>query len=232
MSKFHKVSHGHACEIFDVPRVVRIDCGADPEFTRKYGQKVKAAGGKYTECRGHAGKRYVTVPTEGNEALISAIAEDFGRFDREFGGPTPTVTMVSEQIAEGYGGFQAWIAVHQIEREGEGTIFDRFVAAHEAALMQAVKRGVDGVRVGSVPQSYHDYVKAQEAARAAREALPKAEAALVEAALAFGRGDADMGLLGNAIAECANARTHRDATHGAWKAAEADFEAEVKGAAA
>jgi hypothetical protein len=44
----------------------------------------------------------------------------------------------------------------------------------------------------------------------AQEPLP-AEAALVEAALAFGRGEMDMSKLGGAIAECANARSYRDA---------------------
>ena len=227
MSKFHRVSNGGtaASEIFDVPQSVRIDCKSDPAFTRKYGKKVKAARGRYTDVRGHCGVRYVHVPCVGNVALINAIARDCGRpgFGAQRRG---CVSVVAEGIVTGYCNFQSRITVHLVAKEGEGEIFDRFLAAYHAALAGAAG-GTNGVRVGSVPQTYLNYEKARQEAQEARQALPHVESALVEVALAFGEGTAHMDELAAAIAECANARTARDETAATLRVCASAFKEEA-----
>lgn len=54
----------------------------DGNFTRKFGKRVKNAGGKYTDCRGSYTRRYVTIPlNEKNRPLIEAILVLDGKCD-------------------------------------------------------------------------------------------------------------------------------------------------------
>ena len=61
------------------PKAVELHIGTSPEFSR-YSKKVKALGGKYTDCRGYSSKRYVTLPwTEEGRALADKLVAEFGR---------------------------------------------------------------------------------------------------------------------------------------------------------
>lgn len=53
---------------------VRVDIGADPKFTRKFGQRVKAVGGRYSDVRGHCERRYVHLP-----ACALPLADEIAR---------------------------------------------------------------------------------------------------------------------------------------------------------
>lgn len=64
-----------------LPYTVRMDCNNDPALVKKFGKKIKAAGGHYSECRGHQDTRFVYLPCE-QEALINTIWAEFGRWDR------------------------------------------------------------------------------------------------------------------------------------------------------
>ena len=45
------------------------------EFTKRFGKRIKALGGRYSDVRGHASKRYVTVPIDGSGKAITLILE-------------------------------------------------------------------------------------------------------------------------------------------------------------
>jgi hypothetical protein len=64
------------------PKSVELHLGSNPEFTRKYGAKVKAAGGRYTECRGHSNTRFVDLPwTDESRDLANKLIAEFGRLN-------------------------------------------------------------------------------------------------------------------------------------------------------
>lgn len=44
-----------------------------PDFPRRFGKRVKAAGGSYSSCRGHDHRRYVHLPLPGNEVLFNTL---------------------------------------------------------------------------------------------------------------------------------------------------------------
>ena len=56
---------------------IELHVNGNTALTKRFGKKIKAAGGTYSECRGHSYKRFVTLPIEGNEALINALATEF-----------------------------------------------------------------------------------------------------------------------------------------------------------
>lgn len=49
-----------------------------PDFTRQFGEAVKAAGGKYSDVRGNARERFVTLPY-GSDELVDRIVTAFPR---------------------------------------------------------------------------------------------------------------------------------------------------------
>ena len=68
---------------------------AYPEFTARHGQRVKRAGGKYSDVRGYARTRFVTVPAS-EAALIDELARTYGQ-------PSSHTTVVVRGLtAEGY----------------------------------------------------------------------------------------------------------------------------------
>jgi len=218
VSKFHQKRYGSIHPIEDVPREVNIHCVSDPGFTRKYGAAVKAVGGHYTACRGYQHTRFVHVPCKGNEALIGAIVRDYGMMRKG------VVTMVVH--TRGLCAAQAWMIVHGVAKEGEGEIFERFVAQYHGALQSAVERGhISGIYAGPVPALHTTTEQTKSRFNEACQRLPLVEAALVEAALAFGRADIGMAEMTVAISECANARTERDEADKALKEAEEGLKA-------
>ena len=58
------------------PGQIEIHLGGSPEFSR-YSKKVKALGGRYSDCRGYASSRYIHLPwnDEGRALANKLIAE-------------------------------------------------------------------------------------------------------------------------------------------------------------
>ncbi|NTF16923.1 hypothetical protein G6L37_00590 [Agrobacterium rubi] len=54
---------------------VEAHIGADPAFTKEFGQRVKDCGGKYTEIRGSTNVRYVTIPSSEGALLDEIVAK-------------------------------------------------------------------------------------------------------------------------------------------------------------
>lgn len=48
------------------------------DFCKKYGRKIKALGGTYTNCRGYSDRRFVTIPwNEKNKELMNELIRNF-----------------------------------------------------------------------------------------------------------------------------------------------------------
>jgi hypothetical protein len=65
------------------PKSIELHLNGSPDFTRKYGHKVKSLGGRYSACRGYSIKRFVDVPwtTEG-QSLANELIAEFGNSKR------------------------------------------------------------------------------------------------------------------------------------------------------
>lgn len=100
------------------------------EFAKKFGKKVKAAGGTYSSCRGYCDTRYVTVPSacvELIDALLAAYPDPCsGRRGRRgtcavlrppsyFSGPAWVVVQYGKTAAELESGVER-AAAHAVKR--------------------------------------------------------------------------------------------------------------------
>ncbi len=111
------------------PKAVELHLGTSPEFTR-YSKKVKALGGRYSDCRGNAYKRFVDLPwtPEGRELANKLIAE-FGRGKRT----TAIVRGVNSYKGKHV---NAPVVVHYIDRNASDPC-ESLRLAYEAAFEQA-----------------------------------------------------------------------------------------------
>lgn len=51
----------------------------DPELVKKWGKKIKQAGGRYSHCRGYSDTRYVHIPTTTvGMSIGDALINEFG----------------------------------------------------------------------------------------------------------------------------------------------------------
>jgi hypothetical protein len=111
------------------PESIELHLSSSPLFS-KYAKKVKALGGRYTECRGHSHTRYVHLPltSEGRSLANRLIAEFSAR-------PATTV------IARGVDSFRgrhvhAPVVVQRVSRSAADPCGD-FLAAYESAFLRA-----------------------------------------------------------------------------------------------
>ena len=93
------------------------------EFTKKFGKKVKAAGGTYSACRGYCDRRYVTVPSTCVE-LIDALLAAYPT------GRTCAVLRTPSRFSR-----PSWVVVQHGQTAAE------LEAGVERAAERAVKRG-------------------------------------------------------------------------------------------
>ena len=111
------------------PTEVELHLGTSPEFT-KYSKRVKALGGKYSDCRGNTSKRFVTLPwtPEGRELADKLVAE--------FGWSKKTTLIVRgvERFRNQH--VHAWVIVHHVV-PSEGNACERLLAKYEAAFEKA-----------------------------------------------------------------------------------------------
>lgn len=111
------------------PKAVELHLGTSPEFS-KYSKRVKALGGKYSDCRGNTSKRFVTLPwtPEGRELADKLVAE--------FGWSKKTTLIVRGVDRFRNKHVHAWVIVHHVV-PSEGNACERLLAKYEAAFEQA-----------------------------------------------------------------------------------------------
>lgn len=111
------------------PKEVELHLGTSPEFS-KYSKKVKALGGKYSDCRGNTSKRFVTLPwtPEGRELADKLVAQ-FGR-----GRDTTLIVRGVNRFRNQH--VHAWVIVHHVA-PSEGNACERLLAKYEAAFEKA-----------------------------------------------------------------------------------------------
>lgn len=111
------------------PKSIELHLGTSPEFTR-YSKKVKALGGRYSDCRGHASKRYVTLPwSDEGRALANKLFEEFVW--------CPKTTLIVRGV-DSYRNkhVQAWVIVHKIDK-GEPDACTALLKKYESAFEKA-----------------------------------------------------------------------------------------------
>lgn len=111
------------------PKSIELHLSGSPLFT-KYSKKVKALGGRYSECRGHSHTRYVHLPfTSDGRALANRLVAEFSA--------RPATTI----IARGVDTFRGWhvpapVVVQRVSRSAADPCSD-FLAAYESAFLRA-----------------------------------------------------------------------------------------------
>jgi hypothetical protein len=118
---------------------------------KRYGKKIKALGGEYTECRGNQTTRFVNLPwTEEGRAIAKALVSEYGAGGK--GTPVVIRGIDMSGIEEVY--LQAWMEVFYVHREVEDPMAD-LLKKFEVAWSHALQRGVihekvfaEGVKVG------------------------------------------------------------------------------------
>lgn len=121
-------------------RRVLVRFGVIDGFTRRYGSKIKALGGHYSECRGHQNKRSVGLPGTKHGLLLAdqILAE---AWDVEtlpgYKHLEDRVTMIAESPCDPHvGHIPAWVNVQYPRTVAE------FMEKIRAALEQAVERKI------------------------------------------------------------------------------------------
>jgi len=123
-----------------MPYGVRLDLRNDPEFVKKFGKKVKAAGGSYSECRGHQSTRFVTLPCE-QEALINEIWAAFGGWERTNKKSGEKMGTMVVTLPGGYSSLPAWVTVHDVAMTDPDPAY-ALRCKLALALMHARERGL------------------------------------------------------------------------------------------
>ena len=111
------------------PGQIEIHLGGSPEFSR-YSKKVKALGGKYTECRGHSHTRFVDLPfTDEGRELANRLVALFGK---------PKTTIVVRGIPRDFRGkyIHAPVVVHYISKTSADPC-QGLLDSYESAFLRA-----------------------------------------------------------------------------------------------
>lgn len=110
------------------PGQIEIHLGGSPEFSR-YSKKVKALGGKYTECRGYSYTRFVDLPfTDEGRELANRLVALFGK---------PKTTIIVRGIPRDFRGryIHAPVIVHYIDKTSADPCQD-LLDSYEAAFLR------------------------------------------------------------------------------------------------
>jgi hypothetical protein len=197
-----------------LPYSIRMDLRNDPEFVKKYGKKVKAVGGSYSECRGHQSTRFVVLPSS-EDVLINTIWAEFGGADRiNKKSGEKMGTMVAQSVALS-NHLPAWVTVQEISVKDPDPAYALRCNLAQA-LLHARARAIHGadVPLTLAEKEAHDQALAEKKAaveKARREeaqsavnalwalcATPELRAKLVQVALDESLGGALMRLAKNA----------------------------------
>lgn len=122
-----------------IPTPIDIDLhlNSSPEFSR-YAKKVRALGGRYSECRGYSPKRYVTLPwTDDGRKLANLLISKFGQ-------PFTTVVAgVPESFRGAY--VPAGVRVHTVPKDAAdpcGTLESLYRKAFAGRFPEVTKEHV------------------------------------------------------------------------------------------
>lgn len=115
---------------------VRIHASYIDEFPRRFGKQIRAAGGRFDECRGHQTTRYIYAPNtpELRPTLDAILAEAKG--DGFVSTKQATVIAEGRCCAPMNGNASSWITVHTVSTMAE------FEVKVRKAVEQAVERGL------------------------------------------------------------------------------------------
>ena len=105
---------------------------SSPAFTRRFGKKVKALGGRYSHCRGDCSKRFVTLPTTPEGALLAdEIVRVHPSFSRSRGrrGTTVIARRCTPRAP------QAWVDVHYFDHRKVSTNVVEWLGVQVNAMM-------------------------------------------------------------------------------------------------
>jgi len=83
---------------------VRLDINTSPDFTRRFGKQLRAAGGNYDDVRGSTSYRFVYAPWDRRD-LIDAIVTQYPCFRK--------TTMVIEELEGSYNGVRDTRVIRQ-----------------------------------------------------------------------------------------------------------------------
>lgn len=112
------------------PTKVEMHLSVNAELPKRFGTRIKAAGGEYSTCRGYTTKRFVTVPISETE-LINELMAAYGR---RFEDDTQKITVIFR------GGFRETGRIVQYARQGSTVEaafakFDRSFTERDAQTM-------------------------------------------------------------------------------------------------
>jgi len=158
--------------VLNNPASVEMHFSSYNDLVKRFGRKIKAAGGTYTACRGRRTTRTVCLSLrDDTRALINALVNAYG------GPKTP-------MIARGTGvrGSMAWMDVHYVHKNDDDPV-GTFLGLYWQAVRQAMDRGICNIHEGTPPEPDHllyarrRQARADERVNAARDALAEAKAA-------------------------------------------------------
>jgi hypothetical protein len=73
---------------------------------KSLGRRIKAAGGKFSECRGSQFKRFVTIPATAPDVANEVV--------RRLSGCLPAITVVARYEGQNPAGLPAWVQVQKV----------------------------------------------------------------------------------------------------------------------
>lgn len=163
--------------ILDNPTGVVLHLYGNPEFTKKFGKKVKKAGGRYSKCRGwRSGRRFVHMPLKSDEdrELVNKIYSTYGD------GTIIATAGVPDHT-------EAWMTVMSVPRKSSDPVAT-FLAEYWKAIRSAIEHKMCDLHEGDelpthdpVPYAKKRLERAKERVQRAKQALADAESARKQA---------------------------------------------------
>jgi len=111
------------------PTEIELHLSGNPEFTRKYGQKVKAAGGRYSECRGDSSIRFVHLPLSCGD-LANKLIREYGQTRRGNGRATIIFRGKCESFRESH--VHASVVVQEVSKDSADPVSDGYASFRKA----------------------------------------------------------------------------------------------------
>lgn len=106
-------------------RTIELHLDSSP-LSHSQTRRIKAAGGKYSECRGYVRKRFVTVPASEIDLINELV--------RTHGGET--------MIARDDDKLPSWVIVQHVDPEATEPPILQFIRLYQAAKRNAHERGI------------------------------------------------------------------------------------------
>lgn len=105
-------------------------------LSRAHAKRIKACGGKYSECLSpYASKRFVTVPTtEVGLALVDELIRTYRLGTK--------MTVIARGGVQGYDNRPAWVVVQYVDPTLDEPPFEQFARKFVKAYVEATARGI------------------------------------------------------------------------------------------